>query len=93
MRTASSITAQPTALSVAPGARVPRVEVRAEHHQLVALLRAGQLGDDVVRLLVAIRDGDGVVEPHPRRDVPGDEARHAVVVLGRHGDHGRGQGA
>ena len=54
MRIASIITAEPAALSVAPVPRVPRVEVRAEHHDLVGLVGARDLADDVERRRVVV---------------------------------------
>ena len=66
--------------------------MRAHHDQLVALARAGQLGDHVVGLLVAIRGGDGGVEAHLRRHVLLGQAGETVVVLGRHHDRGRRPG-
>ena len=47
MRIASSMIAEPAALSVAPVAPCQRVEVGAQHDELVGLVGARQLGDHV----------------------------------------------
>jgi hypothetical protein len=43
MRAASIMIAQPIALSVAPVRTRPRIEVPAEHHDFISLVRAANL--------------------------------------------------
>ena len=70
------------------GRRVPRVEVRAEHHEFVRLVGAGDFADDVEHRRVV---GEGVLDVglDRHRHVLGQQARHPAVLLCR--DHHRGQ--
>ena len=70
--------------------RVPRVEVSAEHDDLVLLVRARDLRDRVVRRVpLRIRPVDDVEFEAHRRAI-GEDPRDAAVVLVAHDDGGHG---
>ena len=75
------MTAEPAALSVAPVRAVPRVEVRADHHDFVGLVGAGNFGDDVEAVRIAVVEH--VVDLHLQRDrnLLLERPGHAAVVL------------
>ena len=65
------------------GARVPGVEVRAEHHHFGGLVGAGQLGDDVERVERVADEAVLHVQLEPHRHLALDEPDDPVVLLRR----------
>ena len=95
IRIASIVVAMPSALSVAPVAGVPRVEVRAEHHDLVLerVVGARDLGDYVVRVAILVVEARLHFDCQLDRDLLLQHPRDQVVVLGRQDDRGHRVGA
>ena len=62
-------------------ARVPRVEVGADHHDLVGLVAARQFGDHVDRVEVGVDEAVLDVDLERHRDLLVEEAQQAAVVL------------
>src|SRR5687767_4161560 len=72
-------------------ARVPGIEVRPDHHDLVPEVAAGDLADEVHCLLRARPEPVPYLELHLDRDVALEDPVHPVVVLGCDRDHDGGR--
>ena len=70
-------------------AGVPGVEVRADHHDFVLEVAAGDLAHEVHRLLYLVTNAIAHLDFDLYRDAAGENAIHPVVVLGRDGHDGR----
>ena len=76
------------------GAGVPRVEVRAQHHDFVREVGARNLAHQVLGLLNHVADAVADLHLDLDREAALEDAVHPVVVLRGHGDDGgRGQHA
>ena len=72
------------------GAGVPGIEVRADHHDLVLLVAAGNLADDVQAVDVAVRRSGFEVQAHAYGVLFLQQPGDPVVLFG--GDHEGGRG-
>ena len=70
------------------GGAVPRIEVPAQHHDLIAFVSSGNLGDRVVRRVSVRIGGVGDVELERDGRAVGKNARHTAVVFIAHHDRG-----
>ena len=70
------------------GGAVPRIEVPAQHHDLIAFVSSGNLGDRVVRGVTVRIGGVGDVELERDRRAIGKNARQTAVVFIAHHDRG-----
>ena len=85
IRIASIMTTRAGAVVRGAGAGVPGIEVRAEHHDLALLVRAGDLRDRVVlRRAVVEEVARGRRARAPRGTSRSSRRDDAAVVLGRH---------
>src|SRR6185503_5732542 len=77
------------------GARVPRVEMRAEHYNLVLEPRIGpgNLADDVEGIQIAVQEATLIVDLEGDWYALLDGAHDAAVVLRRHDDAGHCRGS
>ena len=77
------------------GAGVPRIEVRADHHDLVldGVVGAGNLGDHVVGVAIALVERRLDLDGQLHRDLLLQHPRDQVVVLGREDDRRHRVGA
>ena len=64
-------------------AGVPRVEMPADHHYLVRLVRARQLGNDVEGVLIRVVERAGDVHRQRDRDLLVERPPDAAVMFGR----------
>ncbi len=81
IRAASITIATPAPLSAAPSPSDPAVEVRAGHHIAGLGIGAGDVGDDVVGLGVAVVISDRAVDLERRRGAHLRQPREPAVIL------------